>query len=369
MFASQFLQKRTFLSPLARIPTRVGSSHFLQTTWTAPSAMLPGRSRMPPSGLARSRPLRMCRLTVRSPSTRTRRASRSMARIFPRLLALSLLDRSAPATTSTRSPTFSFCMALSRSALPALEHFRSEGDDLHELPGAELAGHRAEDAGPDGLEVLVDQHRRVPVELDEAAVRPPHLALGPDDDRLGHVALLHLAVGESLAHRDHDDVPDAGVLPLGAAEHLDAEHLLGAGVVGDVQHAGHLDHGRAPSLLARPALEHLDHPPALVLAGGPGLGDAHPVTLVEGRVLRVVVVLGVRLVLLAQRQDLPVLAMRCPAPHGHHHRLLHLVAGDDAGARLGAPAVAQALCAGLFRSLGHVSIRLRPSPRRPFPSD
>src|SRR5215469_8759888 len=195
MFASHFLQKRTFLSPLARIPTRVGASHFLQTTWTAPSAMLPGRSRMPPSGLARSRPLRMCRFTVRSPSTRTRSASRSMARIFPRLLALSLLDRSAPATTSTRSPTFSFCMALSRSALPALEHFRGEGDDLHELPGAELAGHGAEDAGPDGLEVLVDQHRRVPVELDEAAVRPPHLALGPDDDRLGHVALLHLAVG------------------------------------------------------------------------------------------------------------------------------------------------------------------------------
>src|SRR5690349_20255315 len=110
-----------------------------------------------------------------------------------------------------------------------------------------------------------------------------------------------------------------------------------------------------PSLLARPALEHLDHPPALVLAGGPGLGDAHPVTLVEGRVLRVVVVLGVRLVLLAQRQDLSVFPVCGPAPHGHHHRLLHLVAGDDAGAGLGAPAVAAALGrAALFRGLGHV---------------
>src|SRR5215470_12341329 len=181
MFASQFLQKRTFLSPLTRTPTRVGSSHFLQTTRTSARAMLPGRSRIPPSGFARSRPFRMCRFTMRRPSTRTRSASRSMERIFPRLVALSLLDRSAPLVTSTRSPTFSFCMARSSRPSLASEHFRGQGDDLHELPGAELAGHRAEDAGPDGLEVLVDQDRGVPVKLDEAAVRPPHLALGAND--------------------------------------------------------------------------------------------------------------------------------------------------------------------------------------------
>ena len=52
----------------------------------------------------------------------------------------------------------------------ASQHLRSERDDLHELLGAQLASDRPEDAGADRLVVLVDQHGRVRVEPDVAAV-------------------------------------------------------------------------------------------------------------------------------------------------------------------------------------------------------
>ena len=39
-----------------------------------------------------------------------------------------------------------------------------------------------------------------------------------------------------------DDVADAGVAPTGAAEHADAQDLLGSGVVGDLQPRLLLDH-------------------------------------------------------------------------------------------------------------------------------
>src|SRR6266404_7537332 len=103
----------------------------------------------------------------------------------------------------------------------ALQDLRRQRDDLHELLRPELAGHRSEDAGADGLAVLADHHGAVGVELDVAAVGPLELALGAYDHRPGDLALLHLAVDQRL---------------------LDAGDLLRAGVVGDVEHRGHLDH-------------------------------------------------------------------------------------------------------------------------------
>src|SRR5690606_2566569 len=60
------------------------------------------------------------------------------------------------------------------------------------------------------------------------------------------------------------DVANRGVAALGAAEHLDAHHFLGTGVVGHVEVALHLDHGKCPSLLGR-ARDDLDHAPVLGL--------------------------------------------------------------------------------------------------------
>src|SRR4029077_899959 len=51
----------------------------------------------------------------------------------------------------------------------------------------------------------------------------------------------------------HDDVAQARVLPLAAAEHLDAEHLAGARIVGDVEDGFGLDHEVGPPSVAASA--------------------------------------------------------------------------------------------------------------------
>src|SRR5690606_7469512 len=130
------------------------------------------------------------------------------------------------------------------------EHLGGERDDLHELLGAQLTGHRPEDAGAERLQVLVDQDRGVAVELDEAPVRATHALRGADDHGLCHVTLLHLAVEQDLAAAYDNDVAYRRVLTLRAPEHLDAIPPLRARVVGHVEHAGHLDHC---SLFLRPS--------------------------------------------------------------------------------------------------------------------
>src|SRR5262245_47504561 len=174
---------------------------------------------MPPSGLVRSRPFFTCLFTSRSPSMVMRFALRSIFKIFPRLLALLFSERSAPEMICTVSPTLSFCIGSdpalkvegSLEGRPLSQHLGREGDDLHELARPQLARDRPKDSRANWLQVLVDQHRGVAVELDEAPIRPAHLSLGADDHRFRHLPLLDLGVGERLADRDHDDVANRSV--------------------------------------------------------------------------------------------------------------------------------------------------------------
>src|SRR5919204_4225203 len=55
------------------------------------------------------------------------------------------------------------------------DHLRRQRDDLHELLLAQLARHRPEDARRPRLALLVDDHDRVLVEPDVAAVLAPGL--------------------------------------------------------------------------------------------------------------------------------------------------------------------------------------------------
>src|SRR5215467_8893359 len=75
----------------------------------------------------------------------------------------------------------------------------------------------------------------------------------------------------------------------------------------------------------------LRHPPALVLRQGTRLGDAHYIAHLAG------LLFIMNLVLLLLDQVLAVAAVLHPALDLHHHRLRHLVGGDGADARLGAP--------------------------------
>src|SRR3954454_1284135 len=134
----------------------------------------------------------------------------------------------------------------------ASEDLRREGDDLHEVAVAQLAGHGAEDAGAARVVLGVDQHRGVLVEGDVSAVVPAELLLGADDDRLDHLALADAAVRDRLLHGADDHVAHPGIAPARAAGHADAQDLAGAGVVGHLEAGFLLDHPRSSVRIAAP---------------------------------------------------------------------------------------------------------------------
>src|SRR3954471_17320150 len=93
-----------------------------------------------------------------------------------------VLPLSLPASTTTLSPFFIL-------AAMVLQNLRRERDDLHVVLGAKLARHRSEDARADRLGLIVDEHGRIPVEPDDAAVGATDILGGAHDHRLHHVAL------------------------------------------------------------------------------------------------------------------------------------------------------------------------------------
>src|SRR5207253_3483122 len=151
----------------------------------------------------------------------------STRRTFPRLPA------SRPERTTTVSPFLtcgfagrgvSFCFSIRpyMTSFP-LDDFRSEGDDLHELPLAELAGNGADHAGADRLARVVDENGRVVVEFDVGTVATAGLFHRPHDDGLDDGPLLHGSVRRRFLDRRRDDVAQPGVAAGGrAAAHLDA---------------------------------------------------------------------------------------------------------------------------------------------------
>src|SRR5262249_54018737 len=115
-------------------------------------------------------------------------------------------------------------------------------DDLHELLLAQFATDGTEDAGPTRVVVGLDDHRRVLVELDVAAVGTPALLDGADHDGFDDLAPFDVAAANGVLDGGDDDVTDARVASRRPAEHSDAQDLLGARVVGDLQPRFLLNH-------------------------------------------------------------------------------------------------------------------------------
>src|SRR5260221_8661307 len=216
---------------------------------------------------------RVWRFTMLTPWTRTRLSLGRSRRTSP------VLPLSLPAMTTTLSPFLLFALLMSLD--PGSQHFRGERDDLHELAGAQLARHRSEDARADRLALLVDEHRRVAVEADGAAVRPANLLRRAHDHRLMDVALLDAAARDRLLDRDDDDVADRRRPAMRAAQHLDALDAARAGIVGNVEIGLHLDHGRSTfpgrSRGGGGRFGAGEHDPALALGNRLALLDAHDV--------------------------------------------------------------------------------------------
>src|SRR5487761_2717538 len=185
-------------------------------------------SMMPPVWLPRALcACLVCFLIRLAPSTSTRSSLGYATMTLPRS------PRSLPVSTWTVSPFLIFMSS---------DHFRCQRDDPHELAIAQLAAHRAKNASAARVAGVTDQHRCVFVEFDVRAIGTAPLLDGADDDRLDDLALLHAGAGQRVLHGADDDVADPRVATAGAAEHANAEQLLGAGVVGDAQPRLLLDH-------------------------------------------------------------------------------------------------------------------------------
>src|SRR5690606_32904903 len=113
-------------------------------------------STMPPCVPAMGLPF-TCFLTTLMPSTRTWSASTRWITVPRRFL-------SRPVNTMTSSPLRIF------SILRSLQHFRSQGHDLHELFRAQFARDGSEDTGADGFQLGIEQHGGIATELDQRAV-------------------------------------------------------------------------------------------------------------------------------------------------------------------------------------------------------
>src|SRR5512147_491936 len=175
-----------------------------------------------------------CFFTMFTPST-TMRSSSTRCVTVPRL------PLSRPVNTMTWSPLRILFMAC--PSLPCRsEHFRRQRNDLHEALGAQLARDRPEDAGADRLELGVQQHGGVAVEANQRAVLATHTLGGAHDHGAVDLALLDAATRRGFLDGNLDDVADAGIATLGAAQHLDAHDGLRASVVRDVESRLHLNH-------------------------------------------------------------------------------------------------------------------------------
>src|ERR1700730_45867 len=124
-----------------------------------------------------------------------------------------------------------------------LEDLRSQGNDLHEVLVAKLARHRAEDAGAARVVLRAEDDGRVLIDPNGGAIQPAEFARGPDDDRLDHLALLHLAAGRRDRDGGRDDVADGRVLAGVAGHHPDQQDLTRPRGFRHLQPRLLLDHG------------------------------------------------------------------------------------------------------------------------------
>src|SRR6218665_2477491 len=80
------------------------------------------------------------------------------------------LPLSRPVRTMTWSPVLSLFIELSFALTEGSKNLGSQRDDLHEALGTQFTRDRAEDAGADRLQLGVQQHGGIAVELDQRAV-------------------------------------------------------------------------------------------------------------------------------------------------------------------------------------------------------
>src|SRR5690606_39192673 len=170
-----------------------------------------------------------CFFTTLTPSTSTWSGPTRRSTVPRRFL-------SRPVRTITSSPLRIFCI------LRSLQHFRSQGHDLHELLGTQLARDRSEDTSANGFQLGVEQYGGVATELDQRAVFTANALSGTNHYCVVNFAFFDAPAGSRFLDSHLDDVTDGGITALRAAQHLDAHEGTCSCVVGHVERGLHLDH-------------------------------------------------------------------------------------------------------------------------------
>src|SRR3989440_3852730 len=140
-----------------------------------------------------------------------------------------------------------------------LENLRSQGNDLHKILLAQLARHRAEDAGAARVVLRAEDDRGVFIESYRRAVGPAKFARGAYDHGFDDLGLLHLSARCGNRDRGRDDVSDRGVLPIVSAHDPDQQDLARPCIVRHLQprsllHPGDGYFAFSPMATTRPRL-------------------------------------------------------------------------------------------------------------------
>jgi hypothetical protein len=124
------------------------------------------------------------------------------------------------------------------------DDFVRQRNNFHEASVTQLSSHRTKNTGAAWRLVFVDQHDGVAVELDVTSIGATRRLLGADDHSTDNRFLLDVAARDYAFDATYDDVTKSGNTATATAEHLDAHHLPGAGIVGYIKSGFLLDHVR-----------------------------------------------------------------------------------------------------------------------------
>src|SRR5262249_3703968 len=121
-------------------------------------------------------------------------------------------------------------------------YFRGQTNYFQVSSVAQLASNGAEDTrAARVLILLVQDHHRVAVEADIAAVITPRGLLAAHNHSLDDLARLDVPAGNRFLHAGDDEISQSRIAPPRAAEHLDAHAFLGPSIVRHVQVCIHLN--------------------------------------------------------------------------------------------------------------------------------
>src|SRR5690606_28750515 len=117
-----------------------------------------------------------------------------------------------------------------------------ERHDFHETFATQLTRNRSENTRTNGLELAVQQHCGVAVELDQRTVLATHALCSTNHHGVVDFALFDATTRRSGFDGDLDHVADTGIAALGTTQHLDAHDFTCTRVVGYFEPALSLNH-------------------------------------------------------------------------------------------------------------------------------